>query len=828
MKSDTESKGGLFLSAEKQLRFEQNRNESNRINRIDRQIKQRSTKIRLQMGGHWICLITTVNEKTSTYYSGFSQIPSLEMERKNYLISAVTTPYSETTSYAYERTTVDVKSESSNPCYTIDRIVSRRSTNGNEQNYNTLLYVYEGTHTGFPNENYRESGDTFEYGVYVYNDQTLLNYYKHKYLNDSDPLDYLSHYEGTVTTQKYNYASDRRYNIEEYVTDNMGRTVSTKNTVQDLRPAFDCFIGNSVAYTYDNYRVTEYNDSRGNCDEEQYKIRITYDPTYKLPLTVTRYADADTVVRTENTLTADSKSIAVSKTYVNNVLKEQYEYTYDTHGNVTQKKAYTDLTPGAEKYILTRYGYEDTVPNRNLLDGVYRTSKTVTGVADIDGNPVGTNGEVTVSCKYDLMGNRIGYTDARGMETTYTYDTLGALTSITTPVGTETRVVNHFLRAEWISAPDRDTRIHSHDPYGNCNGYFRYFGVDAVSAQSETEYSYNRYGLVDRESNAAGFDGYYRKQYTYDAYGVPTQMTLYGNDDEIEAIEKYTYSLEKYMPLNAYNLASNCKTEIYAANGETLVGEKLVTLNMYGDTVKETIAPATAYEGEADLDPNDCNALYYDYDKNGNRTETYYYTAVGQNSFEFHSLETSEYDYAGRLVKTTNALGQSILYTYDAIGRKLTETDYKGNIVYYTYDALGNLIKQDSPFDGDNRSVKKLYYDAGGNLIKEMQTKNAVGSAVSWNVREYAYDIMSRLSDVIVHVSTDSSGNTVKNYTHYEYNAAGDITAMYTGLSVPYSDTLSPDAYSKTTYTYDGAGLVTSVTDALNHTEYYTYIQRAC
>ena len=244
---------------------------------------------------------------------------------------------------------------------------------------------------------------------------------------------------------------------------------------------------------------------------------------------------------------------------------------------------------------------------------------------------------------------------------------------------------------------------------------------------------------------------------------------------------------------------------------------------MYGDTVKETIAPATEYEGEYALDPNDCNALYYRYDKNGNRTETYYYTAVGQTDVESHTLETSEYDYAGRLVKTTNALGQSISYTYDAIGRKLTETDYKGNIVYYTYDALGNLVKQDSPFDGDNRSVKKLYYDAGGNVIKEMQTKNAVGAAVSWNVKEYAYDIMSRLSDVIVHVSTDSSGNTVKNYTHYEYNAAGDITAMYTGLSVPYSDTLSPDAYSKTTYTYDGAGLVTSVTDALNHTEYHTY-----
>ena len=47
--------------------------------------------------------------------------------------------------------------------------------------------------------------------------------------NDSDPLDYLSHYEGTVTTQKYNYASDRRYNIEEYVTDNTAMFIRAIN-----------------------------------------------------------------------------------------------------------------------------------------------------------------------------------------------------------------------------------------------------------------------------------------------------------------------------------------------------------------------------------------------------------------------------------------------------------------------------------------------------------------------------------------------------------------------------------------------------------------------
>ena len=123
----------------------------------------------------------------------------------------------------------------------------------------------------------------------------------------------------------------------------------------------------------------------------------------------------------------------------------------------------------------------------------------------------------------------------------------------------------------------------------------------------------------------------------------------------------------------------------------------------------------------------------------------------------------------------------------------------------------------DSPFNAVTRSQKKMYYDANGNLIKEMQSNNADDTAVmTFDTVEYAYDCMNNFTDVITHVSASE-----KNYVHYEYDVAGQMTKMVTGLSSPYVE--GSTAGNVTEYAYDLDGNCISVTDALDNTEYYTY-----
>ncbi len=180
-------------------------------------------------------------------------------------------------------------------------------------------------------------------------------------------------------------------------------------------------------------------------------------------------------------------------------------------------------------------------------------------------------------------------------------------------------------------------------------------------------------------------------------------------------------------------------------------------------------------------------------------------------------FESYTYDYAGRLTSTTDAYGNTSYITYDALGRKSSESDKMGNFVYYTYDDLGRVIKIDSPFNSVTRSEKRMYYDANGNLIKEMQSNNADNTAdLTFDTVEYAYDCMNKLTDVITHVSP-----TEKTYVHYEYDIAGQMTKMVTGLSEPYTE--GSTAGKVTEYAYDLDGNCISVTDPLDMTETYTY-----
>jgi RHS repeat-associated protein len=210
-----------------------------------------------------------------------------------------------------------------------------------------------------------------------------------------------------------------------------------------------------------------------------------------------------------------------------------------------------------------------------------------------------------------------------------------------------------------------------------------------------------------------------------------------------------------------------------------------------------------------------------------------------------------EYDYANRLVKVTDPLGNSFSNSYDPVGNKIAETDPFGNETAYIYDEASQLIKVIDP--RDNTSIINTY-DRAGQLISVTDAEI--------NSTSYTYDGCGRVKTVVDALKNetvytyDDNGNLVNvlnanhnnNYLQYDalnrelaeinsegystgkaYDPAGNLSAVTTadGQTITYQyddmNRLSQKKYpdnTTVTYTYNELGQRTSMTDPAGTTIY--------
>ncbi len=268
----------------------------------------------------------------------------------------------------------------------------------------------------------------------------------------------------------------------------------------------------------------------------------------------------------------------------------------------------------------------------------------------------------------------------------------------------------------------------------------------------------------------------------------------------------------------------------------------------------------------------DGNRIEYDYDVEG-RTQ-----AVKDRR---GNTTVYIYDDNGNILQTVDASGNKTTNTYDEYNNLLTTKDAKGNSTSYAYDTSGN-VTQVTAADGtqvksiythqnlvssvqmadktvmemeyDNRGRISSVEDANGNettysyttdgkltgltdSIGEYQrvtydsegnvasTTNGAGESAS-----YCYDKDGRVTSVTV--SREENG-AVRTFTsHYNYNAAGDITESVdnAGNVTQYeydangNQTASVDAKGRRiTYEYDDLGNLTKTTYPDGTFETFTY-----
>ncbi|MGD9632157.1 MAG: CARDB domain-containing protein, partial [Pirellulales bacterium] len=194
-------------------------------------------------------------------------------------------------------------------------------------------------------------------------------------------------------------------------------------------------------------------------------------------------------------------------------------------------------------------------------------------------------------------------------------------------------------------------------------------------------------------------------------------------------------------------------------------------------------------------------ALRLAYDESGNLLR--FSTPQGTNY-------TFVWDSEGNLLSRQDPLGTSIGFTYDANNQLTSTRDELDNITTYTYDTLQQLTAITDPSD----LSRTFGYDGLGNPIRITNRRNAA-TVLGWNAtgrvtsaampdgatEQYGYDAIGNLVSV-----TDTSGTTT-----FTYDAASRLTSV----TYPNGRFLE--------YTYDGGGRRTSITDQNGFRTNYSY-----
>lgn len=408
----------------------------------------------------------------------------------------------------------------------------------------------------------------------------------------------------------------------------------------------------------------------------------------------------------------------------------------------------------------------------NVSSYIYDDQGNIVSMTDALGN--------TTTASYDDNGNVLSETDAMGATTTYAYNQDGLLLNITDAVG---RTVKASI---------------------DKNGNYISVSLDKINLFNIT---CDKYGYPTKVTNSLGDE----ITNEYDNNGM-----LIGSSDKLGEIVRLEHD------------ESGRITKIINALGQV----STITYDEHDNPItKSSIIDGVTYTNHFayDVYGNITTVEYAD-----GTTETYEYDSFGNNISKTNSYGYKTcyaYDSFGRLICTTYSDGTTENYGYDAENHIVYYVNRFGGKTSYTYDAVGNLKKIMYP-SGREASFE---YDDCYRLISQTDSRGATtrfeydsigrNTAVTdalGNKTAYTYNAFNKIASV-----TDANGKTYK----YSYNNAGDVSRISdpNSHSVGYTYdargriTASDINGNKTLYSYDNAGRLLSVTDAIGGVTSYEY-----
>lgn len=359
------------------------------------------------------------------------------------------------------------------------------------------------------------------------------------------------------------------------------------------------------------------------------------------------------------------------------------------------------------------------------------------------------------------------------------------------------------LLTRQTDAMNQVTRYQYHPVYSYCISETDHNGLETKHEQDPfgiTKKTCHPDGTVSCEALRWGNDNYYRWE---KRTGQPTKITYYDMTGEV--IQNKSYDMDGELILTDYR---------YNALGR--INEKT-----YPHRIGETPS-----------------SIQYEYDNHNRITrithadgayETIYYNGnLRSTSFKVPShperTESKTYNTVGKLIKSTDADGNRVIYDYDAAGRIIwfqiegrNETK-----IEMAYDALGNRTSLSDP----NYGITTCEYNAFNEMTKSTTPK----------LEETAY-YYDKLGRTVRRVETDASTNTTSttewNYGHElgQYGLLMGVTYPNQTIDYEYDELLRPSKMTEnlfgtdyqTNYYYDTASRIVSIVYPSNFEVNYCY-----
>jgi RHS repeat-associated protein len=431
-------------------------------------------------------------------------------------------------------------------------------------------------------------------------------------------------------------------------------------------------------------------------------------------------------------------------------------YSYVASGlamNWTAAEVVLDLRSGAQRQ--TNYSYtfhpNNTLASRTvqqvLPNGVANTtwSYNTMGYLTSVTNPLGHQ---TLYSNHDGLGRPGSVTDSRGTTTTLTYDSRGNVLSSTQALPSGGRATSFAYNGRnqltRVAFPTGGVSTWAHNTAGrtvstsNVLGEAESYGLDVVN-RVETTRSGRHVAAVSGSTLAASAAGEFSSFVQMDSLGRPWK--LQGNNGQ-----QLTYT--------------------YDGNGNVLTrSDAAGRITRYAYDALNRLTTLTAPDG---------GITRYAYDVEGNLA-----TVTDPRGL----ITRYEYNGFGEVTKRTSPDTGVTSYTYDVAGRVSTETRANGSVISYAYDALNRMTSRTSAGVTESYTYDEGAYGKG----RLTRLNDATGST------SYSYNADGSLA---------SQTNTIFGSvftTSWGYNAAGQLSSM----SYPNGTVLS--------YSYDAYGRLANV-----------------